>query len=77
MHKRAINSPVRNSELILVVRRKKKKEMKTQNNISNALFVSTLMFSRKWFIFQRAFSRKLSYFPMFGNDLENALKNVL
>ena len=42
----------------------------------NALFVSALTFSRKWLIFQRAFSRKLSYFPMFGNDLENEFENI-
>ena len=41
-----------------------------------ALFVSALTFSGKWFIFQIAFSRKLSYFLVFGNDLENELENV-
>ena len=29
---------------------------------TNALFVSTLLFSGKWFIFRKAFSRKLSHF---------------
>ena len=43
---------------------------------TNALFVSALTFSGKWFIFQKAFSRKLSYFLVFGNDLENELENV-
>ena len=43
---------------------------------NNALFVSTLTFFGKWFIFQRVFSRKLSHFPVFGNDLENELENV-
>ena len=41
-----------------------------------ALFVSTLTFFGKLLIFQRAFSRKLSHFPMFGNDLKNELENV-
>ena len=39
-------------------------------------FVLALMFSRKLFIFQRAFSRKLSHFSVFGNDLENEFENV-
>ena len=42
----------------------------------NALFVSTLLFSGKWFIFRKVFSKKLSHFSVFGNDLENELKNV-
>ena len=42
----------------------------------NALFVSALTFFGKLFIFQKAFSKKLSYFSVFGNDLENALENV-
>ena len=42
----------------------------------NAPFVSALAFFEKLLIFQRAFSRKLSHFPMFGNDLENELENV-
>ena len=33
------------------------------------------MFFGKLFIFQRAFSRKLSYFPVFGNNLENEFEN--
>ena len=41
-----------------------------------ALFVSALTFSGKLLIFQRAFSRKLSQFPVFGNDFENELENV-
>ena len=41
-----------------------------------ALFVLALTFSRKWFIFQIAFSGKLSHFPMFGNNLENEFENV-
>ena len=45
--------------------------------VINALFVSTLTFSEKLFIFQRAFSRKLSHFLVFGNDLENELENVI
>ena len=44
--------------------------------LTNALFVSTLTFSEKMFIFQRAFSRKLSHFLVFGNDFENELENV-
>ena len=43
---------------------------------SYALFVSALIFSENLFIFQRAFSRKLSYFPMFSNNLENEFENV-
>ena len=43
---------------------------------SYALFVSALIFSENLFIFQRAFSRKLSQFPVFGNDFENELENV-
>ena len=43
---------------------------------TNALFVSALTFSEKLLIFQRAFSRKLSHFPMFGNNLENELENI-
>ena len=27
-------------------------------------------------MFQREFSRKLSHFPVFGNDLENEFENV-
>ena len=46
-----------------------------RGRLSNALFVSALTFSEKLFIFQRAFSRKLSYFPVFGNNLENELEN--
>ena len=42
----------------------------------NALLVSTLMFSKKFVIFQRTFFGKLSHFPVFGNDLENGLENV-
>ena len=42
----------------------------------NALFVSALMFSKKLVIFQRTFFGKLSYFLVFGNDLENWLENV-
>ena len=41
-----------------------------------ALFVSALMFFGNWFTFQRAFSRKLSYFLVFGNDFENEFENV-
>ena len=41
-----------------------------------ALFVSVLTFFEKLFIFQRIFSRKLFYFSVFGNDLENELENV-
>ena len=41
-----------------------------------ALFVSTLLFSGKWFIFRKVFSRKLSHFPVFDNNLENEFKNV-
>ena len=37
---------------------------------SNALFVLTIMFSRKWVIFQKVFSIKLSHFPMFGSDFK-------
>ena len=33
----------------------------------NALFVLALTFFKKIFIFQRAFSGKLSHFPVFGN----------
>ena len=40
------------------------------------LCMSALTFSEKLFIFQRAFSRKLSYFPVFDNDLENEFENV-
>ena len=35
-----------------------------------ALFVSTMMFSRKWVIFQEAFFIKLSHFPMFGGNFK-------
>ena len=42
----------------------------------NALFVLALTFFGKFFIFQRAFPRKLSHFPVFDNDLENELENV-
>ena len=42
----------------------------------NALFVSTLMFSKKLVIFQITFFGKLSHFSVFGNDLENWLENV-
>ena len=42
----------------------------------NAQFVSALTFSGKLLIFQRAFSRKLSQFPVFGNDFENEFENV-
>ena len=48
----------------------------TLYNLCTALFVLALTFTGKWFIFQRAFSRKLSHFPVFGNDLENELANV-
>ena len=41
-----------------------------------ALFVSVLTFFEKLFIFQRIFSRKLFYFSVFGNDLENEFENV-
>ena len=34
------------------------------------LFVSAIMVSRKWVIFQKAFSIKLSYFHMFGNNFK-------
>ena len=44
--------------------------------LNYALFVSTLMFSKKLFIFRIAFSRKLSHFFVFGNDLKNELENV-
>ena len=37
---------------------------------SNALFVLTIMFSRKWVIFQKVFSIKLYHFPMFGSDFK-------
>ena len=50
--------------------------MRVTTYFSNALFVSVLMFSGKLLIFQRAFSRKLSHFPVFDNDLENELENV-
>ena len=46
------------------------------NQVTYAQFVLVLIFSRKCFIFQRAFPRKLFYFPVFGNDLENEFKNV-
>ena len=35
-----------------------------------ALFVLVIMFSRKWVIFQIAFSIKLSHFPKFGSNLK-------
>lgn len=35
-----------------------------------ALFVSTMMFSRKRIIFQESFSIKLSHFSMFGSNLK-------
>ena len=41
----------------------------------NALFVSRLTFSGKWFIFQRTFSRKLFHFPVFDYNLENEFDN--
>ena len=44
--------------------------------MSYALFVSALMFFGKLFIFQRTFSRKLSHFLVFGNDLKNEFENV-
>ena len=34
------------------------------------LFISTIMFFRKWVIFQKVFSIKQSHFPMFGNNLK-------
>ena len=43
---------------------------------NNALFISTLTFSGKWFIFQRAFCRKLSFFSVFGNNLENKCRGI-
>ena len=35
-----------------------------------ALFVSAMMFSRKWVIFQKLFFIKLSHFPMFGSNFK-------
>ena len=37
---------------------------------SNALFILTIMFSKKWAIFQKVLSIKYSHFPMFGSDLK-------
>ena len=37
---------------------------------SLALFVQAKMFSRKWDIFQKLFSVKLSYFSIFDNNLK-------
>ena len=34
------------------------------------MFVSAIMFSRKWIIFQEAFSIKLSHFLMFGSNFK-------
>ena len=36
----------------------------------NAMFVSRMIFSRKWVIFQKIFSIKLSHFPIFDNNLK-------
>ena len=43
---------------------------------TNSLFVSALMFSEKWVIFQKTIFGKLSHFSVFGNDLENGFENV-
>ena len=51
-------------------------DIEWQPTFTNALFVSALMFSGKLLIFQREFSKKLSHFPVFGNNLENELENV-
>ena len=39
-----------------------------------ALFVSAIMISRKWVIFQKSFSTKLSYFLMFGSNFKRVEK---
>ena len=44
---------------------------------TNSLFVSALIFSEKWVIFQKTIFGKLFHFLVFGNDLENGLENVL
>ena len=46
------------------------------NQVTYAQFVLVLIFSRKCFIFQRAFPRKLSHFSVFGNNFKNELENV-
>ena len=40
------------------------------------LCMSALTYSEKLFIFQIVFSKKLSYFLVFDNDLENEFENV-
>ena len=42
----------------------------------NALFVLTLMFSRKLIICQKAFSIKLLHFLVFDNGLENEIEGI-
>ena len=37
---------------------------------NNVMFVSTMMFSRKWIVFQEAFSIKLSHFSMFSSNFK-------
>ena len=49
---------------------KKKKVAEWKPNLIVALFVSTMMFSRKWVIFQETFSIKLFHFSMFGSNLK-------
>ena len=44
---------------------------------TNSLFVSALIFSEKWVIFQKTIFGKLSHFLVFGKDFENEFEIVI
>ena len=42
----------------------------TNESHFDVMFVSAMIFSKKWVIFQKTFSIKLSYFSLFGSNLK-------